>query len=326
MRRSLNVGLAMGLLSGATFGTSGSFAASLIAAGWTPATAVTARVVLAALVLTVPAILHLRAQRATWASVRTIGLYGVIAVAGAQLCYFNALSHLSVGVALLLEYSGILLVVGWGWLRHGLRPGRLTASGGAAAVAGLVLVLDLAGSHRVDAIGVLWGLGAAVGLATYFILSAERDGSVPPLVMAWGGLVVGGMVLAVAGLSGLLPLHATFTAVTLLGRQVPWFLPVLGLALIAAVIAYVAGIAAVRLLGSRLASFVGLTEVLFAIVFAWLLLGQGLEATQLAGGALVLAGIALVRLDEIEHPESRSAATPSSEAELLSPGVVRTRA
>jgi drug/metabolite transporter (DMT)-like permease len=326
VRRSLNVGLAMGLLSGATFGTSGSFAASLIASGWTPAAAVTARVVLAALMLTVPALLYVRARHATWASVRAIGLYGVIAVAGAQLCFFNAVSHLSVGVALLLEYSGILLVVGWEWLRHGNRPARLTVVGGAVTVAGLVLILDLAGSHRVDAVGVLWGLGAAVGLATYFVLSAERDGSVPPLVMAWGGLVVGGTVLGVIGLSGLLPLHVSFRAVTLLGRQVPWILPVLGLALIAAVIAYVAGIAAVRILGSRLASFVGLTEVLFAVVFAWLLLGQRLDPTQLAGGALVVAGIALVRLDEIEAPEARRAATPSSEAELLSQGVARTGA
>jgi drug/metabolite transporter (DMT)-like permease len=72
--------------------------------------------------------------------------------------------------------------------------------------------------------------------------------------------------------------------------------------LIAAVIAYVAGITAVRLLCSRLASFVGLAEVLFAVVFAWLLLEQRLDATQLAGGALVVAGIALVRLDEMRHP------------------------
>jgi len=42
-----------------------------------------------------------------------------------------------------------------------------------------------------------------------------------------------------------------------------------------------------------------LTEVLFAVLFAWLLLGQRLEVVQLAGGLLVVAGIALVRLDEV---------------------------
>ena len=324
MSRSLNVGLAMGLLSAATFGTSGSFADSLIAAGWTPGAAVIARVGIAALVLTVPALFQMRSGHADWASVRTIGLYGAIAIAGAQLCYFNALAHLSVGVALLLEYSGILLVVAWGWMRHGHRPSKLTVAGGGAAIAGLVLVLDLAGAHRLDAVGALWGLGAAVGLAAYFILSAETDESVPPLVMAWGGLVVGGSVLALASLSGLLSLHATFTAVTLLGRQVSWIIPVVGLALIAAVVAYVAGIAAVRLLGSRLASFVGLAEVLFAVVFAWLLLEQRLDATQLAGAALVVAGIALVRLDERRHPTRADAGETVAGAQAVACDVVAT--
>jgi drug/metabolite transporter (DMT)-like permease len=229
-------------------------------------------------------------------------LYGVVAVAGAQLCYFNAVSHLSVAVALLLEYSGILLVVAWGWLRHGQAPGRLTFVSAATALIGLVLVLDLAGSHRVNAAGVLWGLGAAVGLATYFVLSAEQDDT-PPIVMAWGGLAVGGAVLAVAGLAGAIPLHATLSDVTLIDRRVSWAVPVAGLAIVAAVISYVVGITAVRLLGAKLASFLGLTEVLFAVLFAWLLLGQRLDAVQLAGGALVVAGITLVRLDEVRGPE-----------------------
>src|SRR5581483_11673622 len=123
VRGSLSkLGVATGLLSGATFGTSGSLAASLIAVGWTPGAAVTARVAVAALVMTVPALLQLRTHRLRRDSARMIVVYGVVAVAGAQLCYFNAVSHLSVAVALLLEYSGILLVIAWGWARRGHRP------------------------------------------------------------------------------------------------------------------------------------------------------------------------------------------------------------
>jgi drug/metabolite transporter (DMT)-like permease len=313
VRRSVsNVGLATAVLSGAMFGTSGPFAASLIAAGWTPGAAVTARVAIAALVLTIPAIVQLRSRPSTRAAVPTIVLYGVIAVAGAQLCYFNAVAHLSVAVALMIEYSGILLVIGWGWVRHSRRPRRLTFVGGAIALGGLVLVLDMAGSHHLDAVGVLWALGAAIGLATYFVLSAAAD-DVAPLVLAWGGLAIGAIVLIGAAAAGALPMHAVRTDVMLLNRQVSWLVPVLGLAIVAAVFAYVAGIAAVRLLGSKLASFVSLTEVLFAVVFAWLLIGQRLEAIQLAGGALVIAGIALVRLDEMGGP---APAMPSAHPRL----------
>jgi drug/metabolite transporter (DMT)-like permease len=297
------LGLSLALLSAATFGTSGSFAASLIEAGWTPGAAVTVRILVAALVLTLPALVQLRGRgRLLRRSGRTLLVYGVAAVAGAQLCFFMAVEHLSVAVALLLEYSGALLVVGYLWLRRGQRPGLLTLCGAAVAVVGLALVLELAGNTELDLVGVLWGLGAAFGLATYFVLSADSEDALPPLVVAWGGLAVGGAALAVAGAAGVLPLAAPRTDVTLLDTQVSWLVPVLGLALVAAVVAYVTGIAGARLLGAKVASFVGLTEVLFAVAFAWVLLGQSLGIMQLTGGALVLAGIALVRADELRSP------------------------
>jgi drug/metabolite transporter (DMT)-like permease len=289
----------LALVSAATFGTSGAFASSLLAAGWTAGAAVTVRVVIAAVVLTAPALLALRGRfDRLWRGGRTMAVYGVVAVAGAQLCYFNAVRHLPVAVALLLEYSGVLLVVGWMWARHGHRPGRLTCAGGLAAVVGLALVLDLLGSRGVDPVGVLWGAGAAVGLAVYFIVSAGTDDALPPIVVAWGGLAVGTLALLLAGAAGALPLAAPRADVTLASTRVSWLVPVLGMSLVAAAVAYVTGILGARLLGARVASFVGLTEVLFAVLFAWLLLGQTPRLVQLAGGVLVVAGIALVRLDE----------------------------
>jgi drug/metabolite transporter (DMT)-like permease len=297
-------GLGLAVVSAATFGTSGAFAASLLESGWTPGAAVTVRVVVAALVLTVPALLQLRGRTALLRrGGRTLTVYGLAAVAGAQLCYFNAVQHLSVAVALLLEYSGALLVVGWLWLRRGQRPRRLTVAGAAVAVLGLGLVLEIAGNAQLDPVGVLWGLGAAVGLATYFVLSAQSEDTLPPLVVAWGGLTIGGGVLLAAGAVGVLPMAASRDDVTLLDAQVSWLVPVVGLSLVAAVVAYVSGIAAARILGAKVASFVGLTEVLFAVTFAWLLLGQVLNLAQLVGGTLVVAGIALVRVDELRTAE-----------------------
>jgi drug/metabolite transporter (DMT)-like permease len=297
--RTNSAGLGLAALSAATFGTSGSFASALIAGGWTPGAAVTARIGIAALILTVPAVLQLRGR---WALLRrslsTVVGYGMFAVAVAQLCFFNAVEHLSVGVALLLEYSGTLLVVAWVWLRHGQRPRRLTVAGAALAIIGLVLVLDLTGAQHVDVVGILWGLAAATGLAVYFVVSSHTGNPLPPIAMAWGGLSVGALVLLLAGAVGVLELDATTADADFGGHHVSWVLPVVGLSLVAAVIAYAAGIGAARRLGARLASFVGLAEVLFAVLFAWALLGQRPSALQAVGGAVVLAGIALVKADE----------------------------
>jgi drug/metabolite transporter (DMT)-like permease len=300
-RSGSGTGLALAVLSAATFGTSGTFASSLIGAGWSPAAAVTIRIAVSALVLTVPALLQLRGR---WALLHRgagrVAVYGLIAVAGCQLFYFNAIQRMPVGVALLLEYLGAVLVVGWLWLRHGQRPRRLTLAGAATAIAGLAMVLNLAGSARISPAGVMWGLLAAVGLAVYFLLSAAAGAEpLPPIAMAWAGMCVGAAALAVLGWTGVLPMTATTRNVDFLGHQVSWVVPVLGLSLVAAVIAYVAGIGAARRLGAKLASFIGLAEVLFAVLFAWLLLGQVPSAVQFAGGAFILAGVTLVRADEL---------------------------
>jgi len=292
-------GLGLALLSAASFGTSGSFARSLVSAGWSPVAAVTARVAVAAVLLAIPALVVMRGR---WHTARgnsaLVVLYGLVAVAGGQVCFFNAIEHLAVGVALLLEYLGTVLVVAWMWLRHGQRPRSLTVVGSVIALVGLALVIDLTGDTRVDLVGVLWALGGAIGLAGYFVLSGQQATAVPPIALTSGGMIVGAIALFGVGGLGALPMEVRFTVVELAGHRVSWLVPVIGLSLIAAAIAYVAGIAATRRLGPKLASFVGLTEVLFAVGFAWLFLGELPTGMQLAGGVLIIAGVALVRLDE----------------------------
>jgi drug/metabolite transporter (DMT)-like permease len=300
VRRS-GAGLGLAVLSAASFGTSGTFASALIDGHWSPVTAVLARTALAALLLTVPAVLRLRGQ---WHLLRQhaakILLFGLIAVAGCQLCYFNAIERMPVGVALLLEYLGAILVVAWMWLRHGQRPRPLTIGGAACAIAGLALVLDLTGGGHINPIGVVFGLLAAVGLALYFILSAAEDPEpLPPVVMTWASMVVGASALALLGLVRALALGVGASAVPMIGHRVSWVVPVLGLAVLSSVIPYVSGIGAARRLGAKVASFVGMAEVLFAIVFAWLLLNQLPTSLQLLGGAFIVAGVTLVRIDEL---------------------------
>ncbi len=98
-------------------------------AGWTPTAAVTARLAGGG-ALAVAVFAQLRqtglGPRGTASTAAPIIAYGVVPVAGAQLCYYNAVSHLSVGVALLLEYTAPILVAGWLWATTRRRPGNLT--------------------------------------------------------------------------------------------------------------------------------------------------------------------------------------------------------
>ncbi len=297
--RRADLGLVAAVVTAAAFGTSGPFAKALLTTGWSSGAIVLLRVGIAALVLAVPAVL---ACRGRWSEVRAnlpvILVFGVVAVAGCQVAYFNAVGTLSVGVALLLEYSGTVLVVLWVWLRTRRAPSRLTLIGAVVALAGLALVLDIAGQTPPDLVGVMWGLLAAVGLAAYFVASSHGDGGLPPVALAGFGMGVGALALAAVGAVGIVPLQFRTADVVVAGTTLPWWAAVGELALVAAAFAYLLGTYAVRALGATLASFVGLSEVLFAILFAWLLLGELPGLIQLVGGVVVVAGVVAVRLGE----------------------------
>lgn len=296
------LGMLFAVASAFTFGMSGPLGKALMEAGWTPTAAVTARLAGGALAMAVFAsFIKPDWIRDAIAHHKTVVAYGLIPIAGAQLCYYNAVAHLSVGVALLLEYTAPVLVVGWLWATTKRRPGRLTLAGVALAITGIMLVLDVFAGARINTVGVTWGLAAAVCAACYFMMSdeatADGDG-LHPITLAAGGLIVGAVAVAALGASGVLPMVFTTHHTVVAGHTLPWYLPVVAMALIPTAIAYTLGIFGVARLRPRFASLVGLAEVLFAILIAWAFLGEAVTAMQAFGGAVVLLGLGLARLGD----------------------------
>ena len=130
------------------------------------------------------------------------------------------------------------------------------------------------------------------------VLSSRDVDGLPGTTLAAGGLLVGGLLLLGAGMTGLVPLTASVAPVAYDGFTVAWWIPITVLGVVTAAAAYGCGIAATRRLGARLASFVALSEAFAALVFAGLLLGQTPAPVQLVGGALILAGVVTVRCGE----------------------------
>ena len=277
-------GLAFAVASAVTFGMSGPFAKALMEAGWTPIAAATARMVGGALVMALFAtIVHRGWLREALGHCKTIVFYGLIPIAGAQLCYYNAVANLSVGVALLLEYLAPVLVVGWVWGTTRRRPATLTLLGAALALAGTIVVLDVFSGAHINVVGVAWALGAAVCAACYFVMSdrASADGDgLHPLTLAAGGLVVGAVAVAVLGFSGILPMTFTANDTVVASHTTSFWVPVVVLGVVSTAMAYALGISAVARLRPSYASLVGLGEVLCAVVWAWLLLGEAITPTK----------------------------------------------
>ena len=319
-RTPTSVGLAVAVLSALAFGTSGALIKPLLESGWSPTAAVTVRALTGGVLLLPIALISLRGRwsalwRGRW---RVLGM-GVIGVAATQLAYFAAIQRIPVSTALLIEFLAPLILVGVAWAHTRKVPAPAVLIGSVLAVGGLVLVIGPGALQVVDPLGLIFAFAAAVGCAVYFVVAARPGDGLPSVALAAFGLLVGGVVLALLGTVGLLPFTASFGSLPLFGFETPWWVPLLLVAVIGTALAYVAGITASSVLGSRVASFVGLLEVVFASLLAFLLLGEELSLLQLAGGALILGGIAAVRSEKTvpvrDGPATDVAATDVPAAE-----------
>lgn len=294
------LGLALALAAAFAFGTSGTLASGLLAAGWTPLAIVVGRVGICALATAIPAYLSLRGRwhllRRGWQLI--IG-YGVFAVALTQLAHFSAVQYMAVAPALLVQYLAPLLIVLLLWARLGERPSGQTAGGALVAMIGLVLVLQIIGGGFTGAAaGIIWSIVAMFGNATYFLISADDATGLPPAVLAAGGCLVAVVVLLGVAATGFLPFETSTADAVYAGISFAWWVPLVVVGLFSSAFAYMCGITSSRMLGSRLASFIGLIEVIFAIVISAVLVGQIMTGLQLIGGLMVLAGVVLVKLGE----------------------------
>lgn len=290
-----------GLVAAAAFATSGPVAKPLLEAGWTPGGAILFRLSFGALLLIGPALWALRGRyRLLVTEARTLLLFGLVGVAGSTCLYYLAVDRLPIAVALLVEYTAPLLLLGWAWARTRRTPSRTTLVGAALAMGGLVLVLDLTGRIHLDPVGLAFAFAAAVGNAAYFAMTA-RPSPLPPVAVAGSGLVVGALVIGLLLVLRVLPLRTPAVQVHVAGVSTSWLVLALVLGALPTAFAYGVSTLSVRILGERTASFLALAEVLFAVLLAWALLGEAPAGVQLVGAALVVGGVALVRRGATEE-------------------------
>jgi drug/metabolite transporter (DMT)-like permease len=309
--RAKTWGLGLAIVSSVTFGTSGPIGKALITGGFSPVQASWTRVAGATLVL-VPLAAALRGRAFAAAARRywpLLLLYGVAGVAGCQTLYFVAAARLPVGVAILLEFTGPVLVVGW--LRFASRRPvpRAAACGVAIALAGLACVVQVWSGLRLNGIGLLAGLGAAACQAVYFLLVERFGDRADPLVLTAAGSAVAAVAMVALAAPWRIPWRVLAHGVTVGQHAAPGWLLAGWLVGISTVTAYLTGVAAVHRLSAPVAGAVAYIEAVAAGLFAWLTLGERLNPIQLTGGVIVLAG-AFVAQRAVTSAEPVTSAAP----------------
>jgi drug/metabolite transporter (DMT)-like permease len=221
-----------------------------------------------------------------------------LSVAAVNATYYIAIDHLAVGVALSLQYTAPVLLLGIAAATSRKVTGRLAWAAAAVTLAGAILVSRAYGGlGRLSGVGLLAAAGSALTFATYLLTAgrAGRQGVPPATVLFWG------FVISTVAWSVVAPWWSWPVDKLAQGKVA---LSVLGVGVVGTLIPFFLAVGAVRVLTAAIAGIAATVEPPFAAGFAWLFLGQHLSPVQIAGGILVLAGVVLAQRSAAVMPEA----------------------
>jgi drug/metabolite transporter (DMT)-like permease len=220
-------------------------------------------------------------------------LFGVVGLAMMQWAYSNAVSILPVGIALLFEYTAIIIVPIAARIIFKEKTTRTFWYGVALVLTGLLIVSQIwAGGLRAD--GVFYAFLAAFLLAFYFLMGQHSGLTRDPMsTMFYTMLIATIFWVIVGGGSGWnIDLgHTTNLTGNLSGITVPLWMPLTWLTVMGSFAPMAMGFMALKLTTAAKVSITQTAEPIFAFIFGWLWLGQSMNLLQSLGGVLVIAGI-----------------------------------
>ena len=290
----------MTLAAASLFAVNGAVAKVILSTGITPLRLTEFRatfgfVGLALILLAVaPASLRLSRQEVPF-----LVFYGVCGFALVQWLYLVAIHRLPIGIGLLLEFTAPVLVALWArFAWHEPVRGRVWVALG-FALAGLSLVAEVWNGVTLDGVGVAAGLVAAVVLATYYLAGERGVGRRDPRSLVCYALLFASLFWAVTQPWWSFPFGLLQGSTSLHGHlattSVPLWLLYFWLVVLGTIVPFALSIGALRHLPATTVGIIATVEPVAASVVAWVWLGEALDAGQLAGGAVVLAGIVLAQ-------------------------------
>ncbi|MFW7415284.1 DMT family transporter [Demequina sp. SO4-18] len=318
-RRSPAIGATAVLTGAFLFGLNGSMSKVVMQAGVTPeqltlfrvlGTAIIAGTVLLA---TDRSQFHLPRRDLAWFA--ALGIGGLAMV---QWCYSVAISLLPVGVALLFEYTAVVLIALFAWAVFKERVHPRLWGAIAAVLIGLAVVAQVWDS-ALSGMGVLAGLGAAVSYAFYFLVGERSVAGRPPMAVAfWAAAFASAFWLLLSRWWTLSP--GALTADVAFGGSLdhvtaPMWVPVALIVVLGGFAPFTLIFISLRHISATASGILASSEVLFAFVVAWWWLGETLAPVQLVGAAIVIVGIVVAqtareRAREGPAPEGFGAGVP----------------
>jgi len=225
-------------------------------------------------------------------------LFGVFGVALMQWAYSNAVSLLPVGIALLFEYTAIVMVPIASYLLFKQKTNANLWLGVVLVLGGLAVVSQI-WQGGLNASGIGFALLAAVLLSTYFIMGERAGLNRDPVSTMFYTMLTATMFwllftdwgkLSPSLFEGNIDLSANLT-----GIEIPKLLAFAWLGIMGSFAPMVFSFIALKYSTATVVGIVSTAEPVFAFLFGWLWLSETISGLQLIGGLLVILGIVLAQ-------------------------------
>jgi len=225
--------------------------------------------------------------------------------------------NLPVGIALLFEYSGIILVALFAFFVFRERMKHRIWFALAAVIIGLAIVANV-WTVRLNLIGVIAGIFAAVFLAAYFLMSERMLHHASVLKVSFWTMLAASLIWVVPAAPWTFGVGSFASSISLGGNlaniAVPLWMLLVWVSVVGTFGAYVLSFLGIKYLRATPAGVLSTGEVLFAFMFGWLWLGETLQPIQMVGVVFVIVGILVAQTARKGHPVDLNLAT--SELEL----------
>lgn len=247
-----------------------------------------------------------RVEKHEW---KNLILFGIFGVALMQWAYSNAVKNLPIGIALLIEYTAIVIVplVSIWLFKEKVLPRLWVAI--VLVLVGLVVVSKI-WDGGLNPVGLAFAIAAALFLSFYFLMGEhtmrKRDAlstlfysmSISAvfwlIVSPWWQFdfsMVGEVISLTGNLSQVeLPLWAMLLWVGVFGSFLPMLFSYLAL----------------THLSATSVGVISTAETVLAFFFAWAWLNERIDSLQAIGGVLVIAGIVLAQTSRVKKLERTS--------------------